>query len=46
MRFDFIRGRVALMWNMADWQWRPSFHCTGCCYFWLEWGPLTIGVTR
>ena len=39
-------GRVSLTWDLPSWKWRPEFHCTGCCYFWLWFGPLEIGVAR
>ena len=43
-----IVGRVALGLTLDPrWWWcRPSFHCSGCCYVFVDIGPLSFMVTR
>lgn len=40
------KGRFMFEWSLRQWTWKPYFHCTGCCYFWLWWGPLEFGIAR
>lgn len=48
MTQPFILGRFSFWWSWKDRNWSdPSFHCSGCCWFWLSWGPLLeIGFTK
>ena len=43
MTLTLGRGYVAVT---RSWLWRPDWHVTGCCWFWLAWGPFEIGVVR
>lgn len=40
-------GRFTITWDARFLgPWWPQMHVTGCCVFWLWWGPLEMGITR
>jgi hypothetical protein len=41
----FVRGVVvAWYWNPRMWSFSYHGGCDSCCRFWMEFGPLEIGL--